>query len=178
MIRFMRNLVITAYRECKGADQTIHFMVPYFGCEGIMLNDLLLLVVKSFNIATNQIHENSECITDAVLRHFKAQDVKFMMHTPQGSTSAKDTLQRLVIAQPDMTNVVAETRAPAEGIDPAFYMFMSYYGRFPRINQEEFRRLPDFVQKELGYTISNYVSCQTIRDAQHGIRCDRQLQGN
>ena len=132
MFRFMRNLVLTAYRDCNGKGQTIHFMVPYFGCEAIMLNDMLLLIVKAFNIATSQIHDGSGCITEIVLRHFKTHNVRFMMHTPQGTTSARDTLRRLVTLLPDMSNVKAEARTLAEGIDAASYMFTAYYNRFPR----------------------------------------------
>ena len=141
--------MLTAYRDCNEQGQTIHFMIPYFGCEGIMLNDMLLLIVKAFNRATNQIHDSFGCITDTVLWHFKAHNVKFMMHTPQGTTSARDTLRRLVTLLPGMSNVRAEVRTPAEGIDAASYMFMADYSRFPRRSQDDFDQAPTAIQKKM-----------------------------
>lgn len=73
--QLMKNLVITAYRQCKEINQTIHFMVPYFGCIQMLMDDVLFLVIKAFNIAASVIMDEGVNITDAVHDHFKAINI-------------------------------------------------------------------------------------------------------
>ena len=54
IIKFMKNIVITTYRDCQGTSQTVRFMVPQFGCVQMLMDDILFIALKAFNIARSR----------------------------------------------------------------------------------------------------------------------------